>query len=488
MKTLRIKQVLSGVLLALLLLFFPSIAQAQTVPPQQTSDEPAFIRDNLPTFQSFTLSNGIPVYVKINKANRVRNLTLVLRGGSLTTSPEKAGWPNIALKTMARASTTYPYEQATELLDATSSSISTATQFEYSTFSLNVLDKYFDSLLPVWGDMIMSPAFAQSDFDQAKSEAELTIQAKEQTPWALTQKLMNEKYFAGHPYGVNPDGTEATIGAATVQAMKQWYGENMSADRIFVVAVGDFSVETLEPALEGILGGLPNLSLGPVKAAPAFGRGAPGKLFTEPHDQSKGVVYLRGDFAAPAPGESDFMAANLAAKLFSDLLFTVVRDQYGAVYTPGAAVRAFGANYGSVSMYKTSATDKIKSYIDEAADIFASGRCVSVDPTRPGEEAKFMEIPDALESYKRMFINEYFDAVRTNAAIAGLMIRSVVQTGSPSDWVYDVRRIAAVTPDEVASAFKTYILDGAFTWVAVGDEALLDKLSAKDFEGFAVRP
>lgn len=99
-----------------------------------------------------------------------------------------------------------------------------------------------------------------------------------------------------------------------------------------------------------------------------------------------------------------------------------------------------------------------------------------------------MEIPDALESYKRMFINEYFDAVRTNAAIAGLMIRSVVQTDSPSDWVYDVRRIAAVTPDEVASAFKTYILDGAFTWVAVGDEALLDKLSAKDFEGFAVRP
>lgn len=495
MKTSHNRQIISIVLLALLFAPFPAAAQtaepspqAQTGQSQQAGEESAFIRDNLPTFQSFTLSNGIPVYLKVNKANRVLNLSLVLRGGSLTTPSEKAGWPNLALKTMARASSKYSYEHVIDLLDATSSSVSTSTLFEYSTFSLNVLDKYFDRLLPVWGDMIMAPAFAQSDFDQAKSEVELTIQSKEQSPWSLTQKLMNEKYFEGHPYGVNPDGTEATIGAATAQDMRQWYDGTISADRVFVVAVGDFTVETLKPALEEILGGMPNLSLGPVKAAPAFGRAAPGKLFTEPYEQSKGVVYIRGDFAAPSSGEKDFMAANLAAELYSDLLFAVVRGQYGAVYSPGANIRAYSANYGSISMYKASATDKIKSYIDEAAGIFASGRCVSVDPTRPGDEAKFMKISDALESYKSMFINRYFASVRTNAEIAGLMVRSVVQTGNPADWVYDVKRIAAVTPDEVVTAFRTYMLDGAFTWVAVGDETLLDKLEPKDFEGFAVLP
>ncbi|HWR10474.1 MAG TPA: hypothetical protein VN445_01495 [Rectinemataceae bacterium] len=181
------------------------------------------------------------------------------------------------------------------------------------------------------------------------------------------------------------------------------------------------------------------------------------------------------------------MAASLAMKLFSDLLFSVVRDQHGAVYTPSAGIRNFSANYGSISIYKTSATDKIKSYIDEAVAIFASGRCVSVDPSRPGEEAKYMKIIDALETYKLMFSNEYFEAVRTNAAIASFMIGSVLSAGDPSDWVYDVVRIAAIKPSEVETAFSDYILDGSLTWVAVGDPSLIEKLPKEDFISFQIQ-
>lgn len=457
---------------------------AQSEPAQSL---PAFVTENLPTFSSSVLSNGIPVYVKRNRANRVRNISLVLRGSSLTTAPERAGWSKLAFSTMARASANYSYETVTGLLDATSSSISASSQFEYSTLSLNVLDKYFDRLLPIWSDMIVSPGFAQEDFDQAKSEVELVIQSKEQNPWAVTNRLANEKYFEGHPYATNPDGTEASIAAANVENMKAWYAENLSADRIFVVAVGDFDASGLGAVLEPSLGRIPALNPGPLPKAPAFGRGSPGKLFTQDHEQSRGIAYLRGDFAAPSSAEPDYMATNLVMKLFSDILFAVLRDQYGAVYTPSAGIRAFNANYGSISIYKTSAADKIKAYIDEAAAVFASGRCVSVDPSRPGEEAKFMKIADALETYKRMFANEYFDAVRTNAAIAGLMIRSVVGAGDPSDWVRDVVRIAAIKPDEVQKAFSTYILGGSFTWVAVGDPALIAKLSAEDFVSFRTK-
>ncbi len=459
---------------------------SQTVPAAPQT-EPAFVRDNLPTFASLTLSNGIPVYIKYNKANRVRNISLVLRGSSLASPPEEAGWSKLAFATMARASANYSYKAVTELLDSSSSSISAASLFEYSTLSLNVLDKYFDKLLPIWSDMIVSPAFDPLDFEQAKSEIELAIQSKDQNPWSVTNKLANEKYFEGHPYAVNADGTEATIGPTTVQAMKKWHEENVSADRIFVVAVGDFDAFALRAALENSIGKIPDRGLGAIPLPPEFGRGAPGRLYTAGHNQSKGVAYLRGDFAAPAPGATDFMAANLAMKLFSDLLFTVVRDQYGAVYSPGAGIRSFSANYGSISIYKTSATDKIKTYIDEAAAIFASGRCVSVDPGRPGEEAKYMKIADALETYKLMFANEYFEAVRTNAAIASLMINSAINTGNPSDWVRDVVRIAAIKPIDVEKAFSDYILDGSFTWVAVGDPALIDKLPKEDFVSFTIK-
>jgi zinc protease len=443
---------------------------------QGIDELPNFVKDNLPGFTTTRLSNGIPVYIKKNDANRVRTIMFVLKGGSLTAIPDQAGWQKIALATMTRASTNYPYETVVELLDATSSSIGSSVNFEYGIISLNVLDKYFDRLLPIWADMIVHPAFGKSDVDQAKSEVELAIQSKEQDPWALAGRVMNEAFFKGHPYSINPDGTEASIAPANPEAMMRWYEANVSADRAFVVAVGDFDTEELGMALDSSLGTLQDKSLGPIPSPQGFFGRASGGLIRQAHEASRGVAYVRGDFPAPKPTAPDFMAANVAMKLFSDLLFSVVRDTYGAAYTPGSVIRSFESNYGSISIYKTSVPDSIKSYIDETASILASGRCVSVDPSRPGEESQFMELTQALDTYKRMFINEYFAAVRTNSAIARLMAGSILRTGDPADWLFDVVRIRSLSPEDILGAFKTYVLDGAYTWVAVGDPELLEKM------------
>ncbi|HWR10475.1 MAG TPA: insulinase family protein [Rectinemataceae bacterium] len=289
-KTMNRSFILIAALMVLLVLSGPVSLSAQAISVAASTPEPIFVRDNLPTFVTLTLSNGIPVYIKQNKANRVRNINLVLRGSSLVAPPEQAGWSKLAFATMARASANYSYETVTELLDSTSSSILAGSQFEYSTLSLNVLDKYFDRLLPIWSDMIVSPGFASPDFDQAKNEVVLAIQSKDQNPWAVTNKMTNEKYFVGHPYAVNADGTEATIGLATIRDMKTWYDENVSADRIFIVAVGDFDVAVLGAALENSIGKVPNRNLRPIPAPPRF---RPWFPRTALHSQSRPIQRRR---------------------------------------------------------------------------------------------------------------------------------------------------------------------------------------------------
>ena len=443
--------------------------------------ETAFVRENAPTFTKTVLSNGIPVYMKEQDANRVFYISLVLNGGSLVTPPERAGWEKIALNTMARGSQNYPYEKAASLLDRTSSHIAAAVEFEYSTFSLTTLDKYRDELLSLWGDMLTAPSFDQDDFGKSKEEALLALQAVDQDPWLTTQKIINEAYFKRHPYGVNPDGTEESIEPMTAGDARQWYRDHFSADRIFVVAVGDFDPAELGARLEALLGNIPDLWLGAVPKPAAFPMGPSGMLMAQAHDHSQGTIYLRGDFAAPAPGRDDYFATALAARIFSDLLFSVVRDKYGAVYTPSTAIRGYSANYGSIMMYRTNAPDKIKDYIDEAAQLMAKGRVVSVDPAMT-EEDGYMPIAGAIDTYKRLYMNDYFEAVRNNADIAFLMIRSVQLTGDPADWLKDQERIEVVDALAVQVAFDTYFMNGAFLWVAVGDQALLDKLDPRAFE------
>ncbi len=446
-----------------------------------------YVRENAPTYMNTVLSNGIPLYMKVQHANQVFHVSLVLNGASLVTAPEQAGWEKIALATMARSSKNYPYEKAASILDRRSSAITSAVQFEYSTFSLTTLDKYSDELLALWSDMLVNPSFDPSDFEKEKENALLALQAIEQNPWTMTQKIMNEAYFKGHPYGVNPEGTEESIAPMMVGDARGWYEKHFSSDRIFLVAVGDFNPAELAYKLEKLLGDIPNLNLGPVPKPPNFPMGssgselALGSLITQAHDQSKGIIYLRGDFSAPAPGSDDFFATTLATSIFSDLLFAVVRDKYGAVYTPSAAIRSYTANYGSIMIYKSDAPQKIKQYIDEAVALMAKGRVVSVDPTKTDADG-YMELSDALDTYKQLYINDYFEAVRTNAAIASLMIRSIKLTGNPADWLKDQNRIEILDAQAVYNAFEKYVHNGTFLWVAVGDQALLDKLDWKAFE------
>lgn len=463
----------SAALLALCLFLAAGIAGAAT----------PFAKENAPTFLKTVLTNGIPVYMKVQRANQVFHISLVLRGGSLVTPPERAGWEAVALKTMARSSQAYPYEKAAALLDRTSSSISAETQFEYSTFSLTTLDKYIETLLPLWGDMLTAPAFDEHDFEQIKEEALLALQSKEQNPWSTTQKLINEEFFRGHPYSVTPEGTEKTLEPMAPADALAWYRRAFSADRIFVVAVGNFDPVALARTLESLLSGIPNLALGPVPRPSAFARLSSGRILTQPHDQSKGTIYLRGDFPAPAPDSEDFFPAALAARMFSDLLFSVVRDKYGAVYTPSAQIRNFTANYGSIIIYKTSQPESIKRYIDEAAKAFSQGRVVSVDPAKTDPDG-FMPLEDALDAYRQIYMNEYFEAVQNNAAIAGLMTRSVIRTGDPASWLKDQERIESISAGQVRSAFDTWMRKGTFLWMAVGDRQLLDRLPLGDFEAF----
>jgi zinc protease len=447
----------------------------------------AFAKESLPAFATFTLSNGLPVIVKKNPANRVQHISLVIRGGSAAATKESAGIEALALRTMARGSARWSYEKIQALLDETSSALGSSSNFDYSVYSLTTLDKYFARLFPVWVDTLVAPSFQESDFDAELSQAKLALQGKEQNPWAKTGIAMNAIFFAGHPYEVSPEGSAESLAEAKLEAVKAWYASRIRADELFVVAVGDFDPKALRAKLEEGLSKLPGA--GPTAATtaslPPLSRSGPGSLAKVEFPQSKGMGYLRGDFAAPASSDPDFMPLNLGMKLLSDLLFSVVRDKYGAVYSPGAYIRASKANYGSITLFKTKAPGKAKAYVDEAVAILASGRAVAIDPA--SSKDGYAPIAEVLEAAKEQFVNEAYASQATNAAIAGSIAQSVISTGDYRSYLLNVDRIRAVTPGEVEAAVDKYLLKGSIAWVALGSADVLISAQGVDFESFNAR-
>ena len=441
-----------------------------------------FAREGLASLSTFRLSNGIPVVLRRNAASPVCHVALILRGGARSATLQTAGYELLALKTMERGSAKYGYDDIQSLLDETSASIAAAGSLEYSSYSLTALDKYFGRLLPVWVDTLIAPSFKATDFDQVLSEAKLALQNKEKDPWQRTSQIMNAEFFSGHSYAPSPEGTKDSLGRADLDAIKDWYASSFSSDRIFIVTSGDFDPAALQKDLDAALGAIPNRHVGYPGPAPAIT--GSGRLVKVEHPQSKGIAYVRGDFAAPPPSDPDYMPMNIAMKMFSDLLFNVVREEHGAVYTPSAYIRSTAANYGSIVMYKTNMAGKIKGYIDEAAGDFAAGKVLSVELENQGGKTPRTTIEKALEIYKAQFTNGYFEKLQTNAAVADLIAQSVVNTGDCRSWLLDEQRIGAVTAAQVEAVSAKYLLGGKITWVVLGSPDTLVPVVQADYQGF----
>jgi len=453
---------------------------AQASPRQPAS---AFAAANLATFSSFALSNGLRVIVKRNLANRVQHLSLVIRGGSAAAGPDTAGYEALALRTMARGSASWSYEQIQTLLDETSSGMGSSSGFDYSTFSLNTLDKYFERLFPLWVDILVHPSFRQADFDQELSQARLGLESQEQDPWSKTALETERILFAGHPYAASPDGSLDSLAKVRLEDMKAWYEARINARSLFVVAVGNFDPEALRARLEAGLGKLPSTGAALPPTAPPLPVPAASSLAKLEFPQSKGMGYVRGVFAAPPPADPDYMPLNLGMKILDDLLFTIVRDRHGAVYSPGANIGSLSANYGTLSLFKTKVPAQAMAYMDEAVAVLASGRAVAVDPE--ASQDGFAPLADVLETAKEQYINETFARQATNGSIAGRIASSLISTGDYTSYLYDADRARAVTPAQVAAAVDRYLLKARIAWVALGSSEVLESLREEELRDFS---
>lgn len=437
----------------------------------------AYAKSQLPTFKVFTLDNGIPVIVKINPANKIYNIQLVLRGGASLSNVENAGIEKLMLTTMARGSTKYQYQQIVDILDKTSSGISANVNFDYSSYSLNTIDKYFDETLPIWLDTLVNPTFTDSDFNKALSEMKMYEEDYRSSPYTLGILKLNQEFFKNTPYAANPDGTSYSLKKMTLDKVKKYYQDYFSSNRMFIIAVGNYNVDELKAKLNKDLSSIKNTNVKFPEPFSFYGK-VKNQLLKINFTQSTDVTYLRGDFASPSMFSDEYLPFAIAMEMLSDLMFSIVREKYSACYTPMAYTRSFLANYASIVIYKCSKTANIKKYIDEAVTPLLKGMCINQDPQIKDQ---FAPIENVLEIYKQLFINRTFEKQQTNAAIASQIMLSILHYGDYRYYLLDIDRVQKVTADQIKEMIKKYIANQPVMWEISGDPNQISLINPADF-------
>ncbi len=449
-----------------------------------------FMKANVPLISEYTLDNGIKVVIKKQESNRIFTMAVLYKGGVALLPEGKDGLESLTMETMLRGSKKYSYEDIKRIFHEKSASMSFNNTLDASTFNVVSIDKYWDEIFDVFSDAVLNPRFEEQQFALVKHSRQMALKKAMSDPYRFTVMKLHERTFAEHPYQRQDGGTPESIKNIGIDDLKAWHKEQLSADRMTIVAVGNFNIRKLLKQLNASFGRISqkdrNLPDIPRLAIPA-------KVYTEVFPQSKGIAYIRGDYSIPAVGTADFRALQLAYSILGELLFEIVRTQKAACYSVWANGYAVKASYGSFVIFKSDKATLAKKAYDQAIALLASGKTINLKgqgiKTGEGRQTKgsgkkYAPIAENLEAYKAKYINSFYSKQRTNVAAVSQILGSEVYAGNSYEYLKFIDETKAITAEDIIRVTNKYIVHADISWMIVADKATLSTVDKKVFKEF----
>ncbi len=421
-----------------------------------------FKKNGANTFEYYTLTNGIPLIVYQNNTSNVSSLQIVVEGGSALLEPEYSGLENSVFEMLSSGSKHYSAEYIKQILYDTQGSMFSSSNEIASVLGLVSIDYYFDSLLPILIDSFLNPIFTASEFETHMRILSQELQYSLNDPNAFLNKTVLEERYSNHPFETRPNVTQESLKNITVVKMKEHLIKIHNASKITIVAVGDLDGEKLVSVLNKEIGQLEKKEYNPIKIPPAS---TGGQAIIKELEGAQDSGYVTYTVPAPKPGGNDEIAMRLASDIYSEILFNVVREQYGATYSIASSYSNSLAPYVTVKAYKVSDLENLSTYILEAESLMKRNTIISGKNTHTNE-FEYTTIEERLEGYKNSLINTQFNTSQTNAGISAMIINSLLMYDDPEYYLNFTARVQQTSAQDVKNAFNTYFLSEK-QWFAI---------------------
>lgn len=188
-------------------------------------------------YQSFTLKNGLQVFVVENhKLPRVQ-FSMELKNNPILEG-EKAGYVSMAGDLMRAGTTTRSKAQLDEEVDFIGASLNTHARGIFAAS----LSSHTDKLLDLMTDVLYHPAFPEEELEKQKTQLLSTLAANKEDPGSIATNVRDVLFFGEkHPYGEIV--TEETVKAITLSDCKQYYQTYFKPGNAYLAMVGDITLK-----------------------------------------------------------------------------------------------------------------------------------------------------------------------------------------------------------------------------------------------------
>ena len=431
-----------------------------TLAPEATRQKPpaagAAVAAKVPGATEKTLANGLRVVVATKPGLPLVSASLRISAGAAFDPGDKAGLATMTADLATRGTETRSATQIASQIESLGASLGASAGADATDVSVSTRSDKAKDVFAIMADVVQNPAFAQEELDRARQEALDNLMVSLRQPRAIGGFAMNRALYGAGPYGGTP--SPKSIGALAQADIAAFHESWWRPDNAVLVIAGDISANDGFALAESTLGAWarPASPIGNMTAV-SNDNPAPRALAIDVPKIGQAAVFLGR--TGPARTDADYfptlVANNVLGGGYSARLNAEIRIKRGLSYGANSSVASRKAAGPIVAAAQTR-NDAVPQVVDLMVSEF----------TRLGAQP----IPAAeLDARKAVLIGGFGRSVETTSGLAG-QFSALAQFGLPLDKLQTYSAdISAVTPEQAATAAKTYYDPAKATVIVVGD-------------------
>ena len=296
------------------------------------------------TARAHRLANGITVAVEPMDGVETLAVGLYADVGSRSEPEGLGGLAHMVEHMVFKGAGGRDARAIAEAIEDRGGSLNAWTARDHTVFHARLLAGDLPLGLDIIADLIRSPHFDAEELERERQVVLAELGEARDTPDDIIFDHLSGVAFGGQPLGRPVLGTEESIAAIDVAALKGWISGQYSPERLVVAAAGKVDEDELLRLVEARFG---DLAAAP---APSLARAA----FTAGTHQDRrrfDQLHLAFAYPAPAHGDADLHAmaafAQVAGGGMSSRLFQELREARGLAYS----IYAWAQPYADTGMF-----------------------------------------------------------------------------------------------------------------------------------------
>lgn len=413
---------------------------------------------NIGKYESFTLKNGLKVFVVENHKLPVVSFSMVFDADPVP-EKDKAGMSDLFGSMLRGGTRNLTKEQLDDAIDFVGADISATATSIYGS----CLTKHQDKVFELFAEVIRYPAFPADELERLRKQAISGLASEVTDPSAISGKLtLVANFGADHTYGEIP--TETTLAAIAMEDIKTHHVTTYTPSIAYLAIVGDISPAVAKALVEkhfnDWVGGKP------VKHVPAPVK-APSVSQVYLHNLETAVQStIRLTYPIDLhPGSPDRIALSVLQNILgggsTGRLYKNLRETRGYTYGAycGFSPDKYAGRFTITAEVRNEVTDSaVMEMIKEMREVVARGVTT-----------------EELEAVKKEMTGSFARSLESPSTVSNFAI-NIQRYKLPKNY-YEIylQTLNALTVEQLNAVAKKYILPFNFNLVVVGKQEEIEK-------------